>query len=310
MFGIAVARLDAVTDEEKERYQALYCGLCLALKRRYGQISRAALSYDLAFLVMLYDSLWEPPEESGFTRCIAHPRKKTPFAVSRFSDYCADLSVALAYNKCLDDVADDHSAPGRAAAAALGRSYRACVRRLPQHTAVIADAMETVRALERDPKTPPDAVAEAFGQMMGFLFQCVPGRFPDLWSDTLNELGYWLGRFICLMDAAIDYRADARSGAYNPFVETHPAGPDPVSMRVALSVLAGNACRAFERLPCVQDAHLLRSVLYAGLWQKFNQEYDDRPQGNGPSDGAPEDGSSRTPDEDGSGGTDSQGRVE
>lgn len=275
MFGIAVARLDAVSDEEKARYQALYCGLCRALKRRYGQVSRSALSYDLAFLAMLYNSLWEPSEERGSERCVAHPAKRMPFAISEFTYYCADLSVALAYHKCLDDVADDRSVKGRVAAAALARAYAQCASRIPEHASVVAAAMRAIREMERDPATPPDATSVAFGEMLAFLFECVPGRFPDLWSGTLRELGYWLGRLICLMDAAVDYAADARSGAYNPFVRLNPTSPDPHGMRVALGTLAGAAARAFEKLPCVQDVHLLRSVLYAGVWQKFNGEYED-----------------------------------
>ena len=58
MFGIAIARLDKITDIEKQRYQALYCGLCKSLKERYGQVSRLSLSYDLVFLAMLFDSLY------------------------------------------------------------------------------------------------------------------------------------------------------------------------------------------------------------------------------------------------------------
>ena len=56
MFGIAVASLQNASEAEKERYQALYCGLCFALRNEYGQFSRAALNYDLAFMVMFLDS--------------------------------------------------------------------------------------------------------------------------------------------------------------------------------------------------------------------------------------------------------------
>lgn len=45
-------------------------------------------------------------------------------------------------------------------------------------------------------------------------------------------------------------------------------------MRDILEVLAGRACETFERLPLVQDAHLMDCVLYSGIWQKFNQEYE------------------------------------
>ena len=28
--------------------------------------------------------------------------------------------------------------------------------------------------------------------------------------------------------------------------------------------------RCFERLPCVEDADLLRNILYSGVWLKYN----------------------------------------
>lgn len=272
MFGVAVASLQRLHEAERRRYQSLYCGLCLALKQEYGQVSRAALSYDLAFLVMLYDSLYEPVEQCGETHCITHPRKKVPYSISDFSRYCAGLSVALAYHKCLDDVADDNSRKARVAQAALKGAYAKAACALPEHCAVIEAAMDAIRAVEADDHAAPDAASIAFGDMLGFLFECVPGRFPDLWSQQLRELGFWLGRFVYLMDAAVDFRQDAASGSYNPFVLL--AGvPDPQAMRETLGVLAARACEVFERLPLVQDANLMRSVLYSGIWQKFNAEY-------------------------------------
>lgn len=296
MFGIAVASLQNASEAEKERYQALYCGLCFALKDEYGQFSRAALNYDLAFMVMFLDSLYEPPEETGRSRCISHPRKKMPYAISEFSSYCAGLSVALAYHKCLDDIADDSSRKARLAQAALASAYAKAQAKLPVHCEVIADAMRAISAIEQDPDASPDAASIAFGDMLGFLFECVPGHYPDIWSSQLRDFGYWLGRFVYLMDAAVDFRQDAESGSYNPFVSmalrescrdsqkgaigTVPMAPRPDAgaMRDILEVLAGRACETFERLPLVQDANLMDCVLYSGIWQKFNQEYESAPK--------------------------------
>ena len=36
MFGFVVADAGALSEEEKERYRAVYCGLCFALRDRYG----------------------------------------------------------------------------------------------------------------------------------------------------------------------------------------------------------------------------------------------------------------------------------
>ena len=65
MFGFVVADAGALSEKEKERYRAVYCGLCLALRDRYGQLSRACLTYDLTFFVLLCNSLHEPVETQG-----------------------------------------------------------------------------------------------------------------------------------------------------------------------------------------------------------------------------------------------------
>ena len=44
-------------------------------------------------------------------------------------------------------------------------------------------------------------------------------------------------------------------------------------MEQTLQLTAADAANTFERLPLEQDLHLLRSVLYEGVWIQFNQTY-------------------------------------
>ena len=268
MFGVAVARLDQIDEAERDRYQAFYCGLCRSLKERYGQVSRAALSYDLVFFAILCDSLHDASERSGNAHCIAHPKKQMPFIMSSWTDRAADLSVALAYHKCLDDVVDDDSLKAKAASVLLKSSYEKAYARIPHLCDAIAYSMERTHILEADPDTPPDAVALEFGSLLGELF----GDDQGLWSDTMRQFGRELGQFVYLMDAAVDFQADSRNGSYNPFVRLDTS---PEQMRAILMNLIGAATHTFEKLPIIDDVHLLRCVLYAGVWQKFNHTYED-----------------------------------
>ena len=58
---------------EKQRFRACYCGLCRALKARYGDAGRLTLSNDMTFLSMLLSALYEPEETQGALRCPLHP---------------------------------------------------------------------------------------------------------------------------------------------------------------------------------------------------------------------------------------------
>ncbi len=265
MFGYVAANLHDLDEAEQQRYRAAYCGLCHALKERFGQMSRFSLTYDMTFLVLLLGSLYEPEEQTGKERCVAHPTKPHAYLITRYTDYAADLSVALAYHKCLDDWNDDRSMRARAYAGMLERSYRDVKQRLPRQCAAIESGLADIARIEQAPDAAPDAGANRFGALLGELFVCD----EDVWSDALRHFGGQLGRFIYFMDAACDLESDRQTGSYNPLSSLDMEDGD---IDTALTTFAGRATAQFEKLPLVQDLHLLRSVLYSGIWQKRNAQ--------------------------------------
>lgn len=73
MFGFIGCNRAELTEEEKKRYQGVYCGLCRNLKKRYGGLERLSLSYDMTFLILFLSSLYEPDETVETFRCSVHP---------------------------------------------------------------------------------------------------------------------------------------------------------------------------------------------------------------------------------------------
>ena len=260
MFGYLVANLEDASDQEKARYRAAYCGLCRTLGGRCGQRCRLALTYDMAFLVLLHGSLYEPEETQDQARCLPHD-----FVQTRFTGYAADLTVALAYHKCWDDWHDDRNVAARTGAAALAKPYRQVRERLPRQCAAIEDELAAIARLEQANAPAPDEAARCFGHLMGELFVVE----QDPWSETLRSMGRHLGRFVYLMDAACDLEHDQKHGSYNPLSTLDVV---PADLEAALSVIMGEATAAFEKLPLEQDLHLLRNVLYGGVWQKYNAQ--------------------------------------
>ena len=169
MFGYVVANLEDATGPEKERYRAVYCGLCRALGRRCGQRCRLALTYDMAFLVLLLGSLYEPEETRSRARCVAHPLKAHDFVRNRFTDYAADVTVALAYHKCRDDWSDERKAAARVGQAVLAGAYRRVRERMPRQCAAIERELAAIDALEQAGEPAPDEAARCFGRCMGEL---------------------------------------------------------------------------------------------------------------------------------------------
>lgn len=266
MFGFIQTAPSVLSEDQKERYHEVYCGLCHALKKRYGQLSRFCLTYDLTFYILLCNSLEEPLEHRGSSVCVAHPGKRMAHAESRFTDYAADLSVALVYHKMVDDWNDDRRVGAKVVETGLSSAYAKARCIIPEQCDAIERSLAKISRIERDPESLPDDAAIEFGLLLGELFSW--GQ--DVWAEQMRALGEFLGRFIYFMDAAVDLEDDREKGSYNPFCKVDNS---PEGMRMLLGSLMGSASAVFEKLPLEQDLHLLRSILYSGVWQKFNETY-------------------------------------
>ena len=265
MFGYIRPYEADLTDEEKRRYKAVYCGLCRALKERFGLAGRMGLNFDMTFLILLLDSLYEPEETSTEAVCPPHPVKKHLESASEFTLYAADMTVALAYYKALDDWEDEKKASGRMYAGMLKKSMEAVKERLPEPCRAIGECIDAIHGIERDPAAQPEQAADLSGRMLGAVFS---GARQDFWRDQLAWLGYSLGKFVYMIDAAVDYEHDLKKGCFNPLPGMNLT---PEEARPLLQQPLGEAAEAFEQLPLIQDAHLMRNILYSGVWQRYNE---------------------------------------
>lgn len=272
MFGYVRANVAALTDEQTARYRAHYCGLCRTLGKRHGSTGQMTLTYDMTFLTIFLSSLYEPEEEQGTLRCAPHPVKAHPFVCSEITDYAADMTIALTYHKLLDDWKDDGSHTAKAGADLLKKHYQQVRERWSEQCRVIEESMAELSAIERRKDPSPDAAANCFGRLMSAIFIMK----NDYWRGALHTFGMSLGRFVYLADAACDYDKDKKSGSYNPVVLMDK---DPEDMRDALKLTLGGASEAFEALPLVQDADIMRNILYSGVWQTYNESMEKRKEG-------------------------------
>ncbi len=264
MFGYVQANLSDLSEEERARYRAAYCGLCRTLGQRHGTLSRLSLTYDLTFLMLLLSSLYEPEEITGQCRCLIHPCKKHGYVTSDCTEYAADMTIALTYYKCLDDWKDDKNLSRKLYADVLKKSYEQVKNRWPEQCQSIETCMDELSSIEKDSKGDPDAAANCFGRLMEsvFLYR------KDHWEKYLRRLGCGLGRFIYLANAAVDLEQDIKHDRYNPLKSV---SVDVETFRMTLMTIMGDASTAFEALPLIQDVHLLRNILYSGLWIKYNR---------------------------------------
>ena len=268
MFGYVVLNTQPLAEEARQRYGTAYCGLCRCLGARHGLRGRLTLSYDLTFLSLLLASLYEGESElrTGSGHCPIHPVGKKEWRYSAPTEYCADMSVALHYYAALDKWQDDRSLTGWGFAQLLQPRLAAIEQQWPRQCAAIRQNLAALAACEAENSCKLDRVSGCFGALMAELFD----YRQDHWSPELRTLGMQLGKFIYLLDAYDDLPRDEKKNRYNPLRAAAQKPDYHQTVQECLELLMAGAARAFERLPCVEDADLLRNILYSGVWMRHS----------------------------------------
>lgn len=259
MFGYILANRDALAEDRQKRYKSLYCGLCQELHRSYGTAARMTLSYDMVFLILLINGLYEPEEREGASACIVHPFKKQSRTVSAATEYAADMSVILTYEKLLDDRADENSIKSRMGLDFLDKAYEKALSRQGIKAERIREYLKKLYCSEKS-RGGIDEGANLFGKVMGVAFD----YGDDMWREHLSHLGEALGRFIYVLDAYADFERDKKKGRYNPLESNKDES--------ILRVLMGEVAQLYDLLPIVQDADIIENIIYSGVWVRYNME--------------------------------------
>lgn len=265
MFGYVITNCKTLSQEEQARFQAMYCGMCHTLKQRYGNLGRFTLSYDLTFVAMVLSALYEPEERAGRERCLPHMLKPHDYILAPTLDYAVDMNIALAYHKCADNWQDDKNPLYAAAQRALRGAYGRVKSLHPEKCRAIEEWMEGIRAIEASGREEIDLPMNLTGRMFGSLFQ----YRQDFWSDALWRVGDGLGRFIYFMDAYDDLEKDIRRGKYNPLRPLAARADYEELCKDAMTMAMADCAEAFEELPVLRDANLIRNILYSGVWSKY-----------------------------------------
>ena len=264
MFGYVMANLGELEKQRRQRYSAVYCGICRGIRSQSSQLCRLGLSYDMAFLSLLLMSLYEPEETGGSHACLLHPGRA--WTDNPYIRYGADMNVALAYYNVLDDMEDEGKLSAKMLCSVFGKELDRIRERYPRQCRAIADCISRLNRLEKENCPNPDEPAGCFGELMGELLVYE----EDLWAPTLRKMGNALGRYIYLADAAVDYRRDKKKKQYNPFLAMGMA--EDWDAWEQYLVLAMSRCTdAYERLPLVQDKDILDNILYSGVWVEYRK---------------------------------------
>ena len=281
MFGYVVVNEPELRIREFDLYRSYYCGICMDLKDHYGQRGRLTLSYDTTFLALLLTSLYEPGETERSMRCAVHPFKKHAVRRNEYTQYAADIGIILSYYSCLDDWNDERDAGKRLMAAALANKFEEASDRHPDKAALIRTELDELRELEKSAREPgcalsPAVLLDRAGGIFGSLMAEVFDVRHDIWSAALRRTGFYLGKFIYILDAYDDLKKDEKTGSFNPLLGLRDRPDFEGFVKGILTMTISECTAAFETLPIVENVDILRNILYSGIWCKFNEKNNDK----------------------------------
>ena len=93
----------------------------------------------------------------------------------------------------------------------------------------------------------------------------------DEWKELLSRFGFFLGKFIYLMDAYEDIEDDLKNHNYNPLKQLYKKPEFEDIIHKILTMMMAECSKTFEQLPLIDDIDILRNVLYSGVWYRYEQ---------------------------------------
>lgn len=275
---------------EYDVYQGYYCGICKYIGSNYGQIPRVALSYDAAFLALMLASLNDARDNIKQEHCIVHPMAKRSVISNEAIAYAGDVMLILAWHKLQDDALDEKSLKAKAAMLALKKTYKEISRRYSGLCDEMDIRLTELHDLEEAKCASLDQACEPFALMMRAIFSqgvklLYRRKLGEKEFDALHQsfanLGYHLGKWIYLMDAADDIEDNIKSGSYNPLIyrfeyksqESYEDFYDRIKENLNFNLYHYLAVisQMMEGLDILKNKGIIDNIVYFGLNRKTEE---------------------------------------
>lgn len=270
MFGFIRPVKPELRVKEADRFQQVYCGLCHAIRSRYGRFYTLFLSYDMTFFALVAGCGEEETPPPCKKRCDAHPLcKRACAAPDAALETAADMSVLLVYHKMQDSVQDDTGIKrllARLLCRIGRRGYERARARLPEADREMVQALADLQTLERENCDSMDRPADASARLTA----AVVPRTGDARERVLRQMFYHIGRWLYLLDAAADVKEDMEHENYNPVVRRYALRTPELSeikepLERTLERSLADVCLACDLLDAKRDDGLIRNIIFLGM---------------------------------------------
>ncbi len=273
MFGYVRACKPELKIKEYETYKAVYCSLCKKLGKNYGILSRFTLSYDFTFLALLNMSMTDGCDGFVQKRCAFNPLKKCNYCKNLDGiDMPAAAAMIMLYYKILDNIADERGFKKMGYLCLkpiFSNAHKKAAKKYPHIENAVAEYITMQNALEKSGCACIDEAADPTAKVMEKILALCSE--DEMQKRVLRRLGYCLGRYIYLLDAAVDLQEDIKKDSYNVLKNTDDEDID-TRIKQQLYFCINEASRAFELLDIKKYKTILGNIIYLGLEETFLKE--------------------------------------
>lgn len=281
MFGYIMPVVNELTPLDYQIFKSYYCGLCMSLKYKYGNLLRLGLNYDATFFSILLDSISNEPSETSTAFCIKHPIKKAEFRkINSALDYVTDLNILLIFYKFLDNEVDERGYR-KLSFSKLFKGYLEKIT-YPNINKILFENLSLLSTLEMSASLESiDEIAHPFSNIIGEILKECPFTlcYESLESrNTLYDFGYSFGKWIYLIDAIDDLKLDMRLGRFNPINKIYNKEnleyKDLLikikdSMDFLIISLENNCSELLKKLPIIRNKNILSNIINLGIMERY-----------------------------------------
>lgn len=221
MFGYLKPCKPYLLVKDYELYKSVYCGLCKKLSEEYGALAKMVLSYDCTCYALLAMGLNGRCEGVKKKHCTCNPLKECLYCVGGNDELslASAITVVTVYYKLEDDIKDSSfikSLPSRFLKIFASSWRKKSLKKYPEVDKIVSELNDNQYKVEQLENPNIDESAEPTAIMMKKLMLLLVKT--DIEKAVFGEFGYFLGKWVYLMDAADDYEKDIKKNSFNPFV--------------------------------------------------------------------------------------------
>lgn len=200
---------------EKKKYRNYMCTLCDSLHEDYGVKGRLLTNYDsttLALLIGALDkSMNEEISDSPRVLCMRPLFHKKPPEKFKF---VSAVSIMIAYSRSLDESIEN----GKMISHRMLRSSDLASKYLSRYgldKAFFENKLQEQHRLEKESNI-IEILCAPSSEILSRIFGAV-GELTDqiVYTSSLKELGFELGKLIYVYDGLLDFQKDAKAGVFN-----------------------------------------------------------------------------------------------